>query len=157
MRAQVTAILLLVAAMSASGQNPHPANSVLPHFDNGFDPPHRSSRSNGHGGGGGSRRCGISDRACTDDFTFTHGDGWTHGGAPLRVENKTQWLASVGKAPYVFAPDSVQSSSTVTSPLPTASIGQEQSRAWTGRIHRLVRTSLRATRSVAACLASHSR
>jgi len=42
------------------------------------------------------------DRACTPDFSFTHGDGWTTGGQPLRVENKAQWLASVGKAPYAF-------------------------------------------------------
>jgi Domain of unknown function (DUF4440) len=42
------------------------------------------------------------DRACTSDFSFTHGDGWTTGGEPLRVENKAQWLAAVGKAPYLF-------------------------------------------------------
>ena len=40
------------------------------------------------------------DRVCASDFTFTHGDGWTNGGNPLRVENKAQWLASVGKQPY---------------------------------------------------------
>jgi ketosteroid isomerase-like protein len=49
------------------------------------------------------------DRACTDDFSFTHGDGWTNGGAPLRVETKAQWLSSVSKAPYLFRNlDSVQ-------------------------------------------------
>ena len=49
------------------------------------------------------------DRACTSDFSFTHGDGWTTGGQPLRVENKEQWLASVGKAPYLSRDlDSVQ-------------------------------------------------
>ena len=42
------------------------------------------------------------DRACASDFSFTHGDGWTTGNPPLRVENKSQWLASVGKAPYLF-------------------------------------------------------
>ena len=42
------------------------------------------------------------DRACADDFQFTHGDGWTTGGEPLRVESRAQWLASVGKAPYLF-------------------------------------------------------
>jgi len=41
------------------------------------------------------------DRVCSSDFSFTHGDGWTTGGAPLRVENKDQWLASVGKVPYL--------------------------------------------------------
>src|SRR6185295_9778534 len=49
------------------------------------------------------------DRACTSDFSFTHGDGWTTGGQPLRVENKAQWLAAVGKAPYLSRDlDSVQ-------------------------------------------------
>src|ERR1700730_12692404 len=49
------------------------------------------------------------DRICASDFSFTHGDGWTTGGPPLRVENKAQWLASVGKAPYLFRNlDSVQ-------------------------------------------------
>lgn len=41
------------------------------------------------------------DRICTSDFTFTHGDGWVTGGKPLRVENKAQWLAAVGKRPYL--------------------------------------------------------
>jgi hypothetical protein len=42
------------------------------------------------------------DKVCATDFSFTHGDGWTKGGAPLRVENREQWLASVGKAPYLY-------------------------------------------------------
>jgi ketosteroid isomerase-like protein len=42
------------------------------------------------------------DRICAPDFSFTHGDGWTTGGAPLRVENRAQWLASISKAPYLF-------------------------------------------------------
>jgi ketosteroid isomerase-like protein len=41
------------------------------------------------------------DRICASDFSFTHGDGWTSGGKPLRVENRVQWLASVAKRPYV--------------------------------------------------------
>ena len=41
------------------------------------------------------------DAMCAPDFTFTHGDGWTTGGEPLRVETKAQWLASVSKAPYL--------------------------------------------------------
>jgi hypothetical protein len=49
------------------------------------------------------------DRICESDFSFTHGDGWTTGGAPLRVENRAQWLASISKAPYLFRElDSVQ-------------------------------------------------
>ena len=42
------------------------------------------------------------DRICASDFSFTHGDGWTTGGAPLRVENRAQWLASISKAPYLL-------------------------------------------------------
>ena len=41
------------------------------------------------------------DQICASDFTFTHGDGWTTGGEPLRVENKAQWLAAVAKRPYL--------------------------------------------------------
>jgi len=48
-------------------------------------------------------------RVCTSDFIFTHGDGWTTGRPPLRVENKTQWLKAVGEAPYLSRNlDSVQ-------------------------------------------------
>ncbi|MEE8116959.1 MAG: nuclear transport factor 2 family protein [Gemmatimonadales bacterium] len=35
------------------------------------------------------------DRVCSNDFTYTHGDGWTTGGAPLGVETKSEWLASL--------------------------------------------------------------
>jgi ketosteroid isomerase-like protein len=49
------------------------------------------------------------DKICASDFSFTHGDGWTNGGVPLRVENRAQWLASISKAPYLFRElDSVQ-------------------------------------------------
>ena len=49
------------------------------------------------------------DKICDRDFSFTHGDGWTTGGAPLRVENRARWLASISKAPYLFRElDSVQ-------------------------------------------------
>jgi ketosteroid isomerase-like protein len=41
------------------------------------------------------------DRICANDFSFTHGDGWTTGGQPLRVENRAEWLASVSKRPYL--------------------------------------------------------
>lgn len=36
-----------------------------------------------------------------DDFTFTHGDGWTSGGQPIRVDTKEAWLAAVAKRPYL--------------------------------------------------------
>jgi ketosteroid isomerase-like protein len=49
------------------------------------------------------------DRMCSSDMTFTHGDGWITGGAPLRVEDREQWLAMVSKAPYTMRDlDSVQ-------------------------------------------------
>jgi hypothetical protein len=40
------------------------------------------------------------DAASAATFTFTHGDGWTTGGAPLRVDSRADWLATVAKAPY---------------------------------------------------------
>jgi ketosteroid isomerase-like protein len=44
------------------------------------------------------------DRMLSPDFIFTHGDGWTTGGAPLKVDTKASWLAYVAKqpAPYVY-------------------------------------------------------
>jgi ketosteroid isomerase-like protein len=36
-----------------------------------------------------------------DDFRFTHGDGWTSGGEPIRVDTKETWLAAVAKKPYL--------------------------------------------------------
>jgi len=46
-----------------------------------------------------------------DDFRFTHGDGWTSGGEPIRVDTKDTWLAAVAKRPYltrVLGPVSVE-------------------------------------------------
>ena len=40
------------------------------------------------------------DIASAPTFTFTHGDGWTTGGAPIRVDSRADWLATVAKAPY---------------------------------------------------------
>ena len=40
------------------------------------------------------------DSASAPTFTFTHGDGWTTGGAPLRVDSRADWMATVAKAPY---------------------------------------------------------
>jgi len=49
------------------------------------------------------------DAATAPTFTFTHGDGWTTGGAPLRVDSRADWLATVAKAPYASrALDSVK-------------------------------------------------
>ena len=40
------------------------------------------------------------DAASAPTFTFTHGDGWTTGGAPLRVDSRADWLATVARPPY---------------------------------------------------------
>lgn len=40
------------------------------------------------------------DAASAPTFTFTHGDGWTTGGAPLRVDSRADWLATVARTPY---------------------------------------------------------
>ena len=41
----------------------------------------------------------LVDAASASTFTFTHGDGWTTGGAPLRVDSRADWMATVAKAP----------------------------------------------------------
>jgi hypothetical protein len=51
------------------------------------------------------------DRALSKDFVMTHGDGWTTGGAPLKVDTKASWLEYVAKkpGPYVYRRlDSIQ-------------------------------------------------
>ena len=40
------------------------------------------------------------DAATAPTFTFTHGDGWTTGGAPLRVDSRADCMATVARAPY---------------------------------------------------------
>jgi ketosteroid isomerase-like protein len=109
MRALIVSVLLVVAASSAFGHQskarvaspsvvsaPDPAVEVL-----AFEREMEAAVVRGD--------VAFLDRACASDFSFTHGDGWTTGGQPLRVENKEQWLASVGKAPYLSRDlDSVQ-------------------------------------------------
>ena len=107
MSAHVTSALLFMAALTALSQEPKsqrtpsatvsgPAAQVL-----AFEQEMEAAVVRGD--------VAFLDRVCTDDFSFTHGDGWTNGGAPLRVENKAQWLSSVSKVPYVFRNlDSVQ-------------------------------------------------
>src|SRR5262245_32322902 len=43
---------------------------------------------------------GFVDSASAPTFTFTHGDGWTTGGEPIRVDSRADWLATVAKSPY---------------------------------------------------------
>ena len=35
------------------------------------------------------------DEVCGSDFTYTHGDGWTTGGAVRGVDHRADWLASL--------------------------------------------------------------
>jgi len=43
---------------------------------------------------------GFVDAASAPTFTFTHGDGWTKGGEPLRVDSRADWLTTVARSPY---------------------------------------------------------
>jgi hypothetical protein len=50
-------------------------------------------------------------RALADDFVMTHGDGWTHGGMPIKVDTKQSWIEYISKPPppYVYRNlDSIQ-------------------------------------------------
>ena len=105
MRARALLVLLLAAAGPVSGQErparaatvPSPAAADVLEFERTME----AAVVRGD--------VAFLERASSDDFSFTHGDGWTTGGAPLRVENKAQWLAAVGSAPYLFRNlDSVQ-------------------------------------------------
>jgi ketosteroid isomerase-like protein len=100
MRMPIVSILVLALAVSLSGQQPRsesasssvsrdPAADVL-----AFEREMEAAVVRGD--------VAYLDKVCAKDFSFTHGDGWTTGGAPLRVENKEQWLAAVGKAPYLY-------------------------------------------------------
>src|SRR3954463_5450751 len=40
-------------------------------------------------------------RILAADFTFTHGDGWTTGGAPIRVDTRSSWLEAGAQQPYL--------------------------------------------------------
>jgi ketosteroid isomerase-like protein len=109
MHARIVSALLLVAACSASCREPKsPAHSKPPAVASdpaaellAFEREMEAAVVRGD--------VAFLDRVCASDFSFTHGDGWTTGHPPLRVENKAQWLASVGKAPYLARDlDSVQ-------------------------------------------------
>ena len=41
------------------------------------------------------------DRATSADFTFVHGDGWTHGGQPLMSDDKAAFLKRVADQEYL--------------------------------------------------------
>jgi hypothetical protein len=96
MRAPIACVLAFVAVAAVSGQQAKPSSTasgtaaaeVL-----AFEKTMEMAVVRGD--------VGFLDGICAPDFSFTHGDGWTTGGQPLRVENKTQWLASVSKAPYL--------------------------------------------------------
>jgi hypothetical protein len=51
------------------------------------------------------------ERALSRDFIMTHGDGWTTGGMPIKVDTKKSWLEYVARQPlpYVYRNlDSIQ-------------------------------------------------
>src|SRR5438046_9568550 len=104
MRARIACVLVFVVVDTVSGQRAQPSSTasgttaadVL-----AFEKTMEAAVVRGD--------VGFLDGICAPDFSFTHGDGWTTGGRPLRVENKAQWLASVSKAPYISRDlDSVQ-------------------------------------------------
>lgn len=43
----------------------------------------------------------FMDRATSPDFTFVHGDGWTHGGQPLMSDDKAAFLKRVADKEYL--------------------------------------------------------
>jgi len=101
MRTSIVSILVLMLGISVTGQQPPSATrtsaAVATHFASdvlAFEKDMEAAVVRGD--------VAYLDKICAKDFSFTHGDGWTTGGAPLRVENKEQWLASVGKAPYLY-------------------------------------------------------
>jgi uncharacterized protein DUF4440 len=98
MRASIAILMLLALTVAASGQTAAVKSAAVAGNSAGavlaFEKEMEAAVVRGD--------VAFLDRACASDFTFTHGDGWTTGGAPLRVEDKAQWLASVGKAPYLF-------------------------------------------------------
>src|SRR5438552_3088886 len=102
MRAQIACVFVFVVAAAVSGQQAKPSTAPKAAADVlAFERTMEAAVVRGD--------VGFLDGICAPDFSFTHGDGWTTGGAPLRVENKAQWLASVGKAPYLSRDlDSVQ-------------------------------------------------
>ena len=101
------------------------------------------------------------DAATAPTFTFTHGDGWTTGGAPLRVDTRADWMATVAKAPY--ASRVLDSVKTEVHGDVVITYGRYVGRfkdAAPGPpdIHRVVRTRLRQARwQMAIPLSSHGR
>ena len=88
MRARIVAVLVLVTVCLASGEKAasDPAADVL-----AFEREMEAAVVRGD--------VAFLDRACSSDFSFTHGDGWTVGGPPLRVENKAQMAGGGRESP----------------------------------------------------------
>jgi hypothetical protein len=105
MGARTLLLVLLVLAATVSAQQPNRA------------PTGRSSTSNAASTDAGAAEVlaferdmeaavvrgdvAYLSRILPADFTFTHGDGWTTGGAPIRVDTRSSWLDAVGKQPYL--------------------------------------------------------
>ena len=59
------------------------------------------------------------ERALSSDFVMTHGDAWTSGGAPLKVDTKASWLASSRCRTSIAISTRSRSSCMATSPSPS--------------------------------------
>ena len=118
MRARLTFLfgLVLMASSSMAAQLPKPTAAVPP----GVPAPSASDAAKIAEVMAFEKQCDDAavkgdvvflERALGSDFVMTHGDAWTSGGEPLKVDTKATWLAWVGKqpAPYVYRNlDSIQ-------------------------------------------------
>ena len=145
MRAHIVWVLLLVGAAAAAAQEP--ASRATSRAAASSDPAAADVLAFEREMEAAVVRGDVSflDRVCTADFSFTHGDGWTTGGQPLRVENKAQWLAAVGKRRTFRHLDSV---GRLHGDIAITYRRYARFKAGTGTagIHRLDWASLRATR-----------
>ena len=109
--ASLVAVLVIVAPLYASAQKAHddPAVAEVLAFERNVE----AAIVRGD--------VEFMDRACAPTFSFTHGDGWTTGGQPLRVDNRAQWLALVKSGRTRRASSTPCAwKCTATSPSPTA-------------------------------------
>jgi hypothetical protein len=118
MRARIAfvSIFSLMIVCAPSAQQPKPAAAVPP----GVPAPNAADAATIAAVMAFERQCddaavkgdvAFLTRALSPDFLMTHGDGWTSGGAPLKVDTKATWLAYVGKqpSPYIYRRlDSIQ-------------------------------------------------
>src|SRR2546427_9697692 len=95
MRARIACVLVFVVVATVSGQRAKPsstASGITAADVLAFEKTMEMAVVRGD--------VAFLDGICAPDFSFTHGDGGTTGGRPLRVENKAQWLGAVSEGPY---------------------------------------------------------